>query len=562
MPRSIEEIGYQQIGIANIFHQYWLKVPPNQREYAWEDDEVTELFQDLSEAINQGEESYFLGSIVVVPKSPQQLEVVDGQQRLATTAILLNSMREYLISIKEDMIAESIMRLLSDIDTDARNYVPRLTLNTDDNEFFQRSILTLSGGEPIDARLRSHELLARAKELANEHVQNILREHKVSVHGDVIKNWVDFLRFYTIIILLKSPSASNAYKMFETLNDRGIKTSQSDLIKNYLFGQAGSRLVEAQSKWSQMRGTLETLEEEEITLTFLRQAILSYYGPVRKERLFDTVETQIRGTQRSLSFLDSLESTSIDYIALLNPEADKWNLYPATTRKSVQTLNLILIRPMWPLMLAVARHFDPIEADKAYRAMISWCVRLLVTGSGRSGAIEQPFYSGAKDITDQKIKNVKDLFTEIENAIPNDIRFQQAFEIVTVSKASLARYFLRSIEMTAKHEPEPWFIPNDDKVAINLEHILPKKPDDNWTQFNRDELKAYCNKIGNQALLQASSNSFLRNSPFIEKKIVFGKSPYELTRQISNYADWTGKEILERQKLLAKLALKAWPLLP
>lgn len=56
--------------------------------------------------------------------------------------------------------------------------------------------------------------------------------------------------------------------MFETLNDRGLKISQSDLVKNYLLGESGPRLGEAQEKWTLMRGALESLEEEDITVTF------------------------------------------------------------------------------------------------------------------------------------------------------------------------------------------------------------------------------------------------------------------------------------------------------
>ena len=56
------------------------------------------------------------------------------------------------------------------------------------------------------------------------------------------------------VILLKVPNDVNAYKMFETLNDRGLRTSQADLVKNYLFGQSGSRLGEAQQKWALMSG--------------------------------------------------------------------------------------------------------------------------------------------------------------------------------------------------------------------------------------------------------------------------------------------------------------------
>lgn len=144
--------------------------------------------------------------------------------------------------------------------------------------------------------------------------------------------------------------------------------------------------------------------------------------------------------------------------------------------------------------------------------------------------------------------------------IPVDDEFKKAFEIATVSKASFARYYLRSLEMAAKNEATPWFIPNDDKQAINLEHVLPEVPDGSWLKIDPDATQVFTKRIGNLALLLAKSNSDLRSSGFAVKKSVYLNSPYELTRQIGQVKNWGPGEIIERQKGLAQLALRAWPL--
>jgi uncharacterized protein with ParB-like and HNH nuclease domain len=61
----------------------------NQREYSWEEKQVAELFQDFSKAISGHKSSYFLGTIVLTQPGEEVPEVADGQQRLATTTILL-----------------------------------------------------------------------------------------------------------------------------------------------------------------------------------------------------------------------------------------------------------------------------------------------------------------------------------------------------------------------------------------------------------------------------------------------------------------------------------------
>ena len=85
------EIGFAQLGLGSVLKQYNLAVPPNQREYAWTDKEVGALFRDLDKEIAAKEQSYFLGTLVTIPRALGHLEVVDGQQRLATAAIFAGS---------------------------------------------------------------------------------------------------------------------------------------------------------------------------------------------------------------------------------------------------------------------------------------------------------------------------------------------------------------------------------------------------------------------------------------------------------------------------------------
>jgi len=132
---------------------------------------------------------------------------------------------------------------------------------------------------------------------------------------------------------------------------------------------------------------------------------------------------------------------------------------------------------------------------------------------------------------------------KVSDTIPLDEEFRKAFETAAVSKAQFARYYLRSLEMAAKDEATPWFIPNDDKQVINLEHVLPQSPGQNWPDFTEDDLRIYSRKIGNLALLLAKTNSDLQSADFKVKKSVYKNSPYELTRMIASNKVWTKNEI-------------------
>jgi hypothetical protein len=560
MTESASQIGFQQIGLGGILRGYRLSVPPHQREYSWTHEEVTTLLQDFAKSISQPSE-YFLGTVVTVPRSAELLEIIDGQQRLATTAIFLAQVRNYL-NKQEPLIAESINNgFLTDIDRQRRERISKLTLNLDDNEYFR---ILITSGNPIAQPKpikQSHILIWDAFRVANEQIRNIISGFDIKDHGDILNKWIWFVEHDAQVVLLKVPTEANAYKMFETLNDRGLRITQAHLVKSYLFGESGeARLAEAIQKWALIRGALESLEEEDITVTFLRHALIAIRGFLRQQEVYDAVQLQARGAQLSIAFLNVLERLANTYVSIFNPEAEKWNSYPDAMRRAIQTLNLLNIRPMRPLMLAVASKLSPNEATEVFRLLISCGVRLLIAGSTRSGSVEEPLASAAHSVFTGKISDSQGVRAILSSVAPADEQFKLGFQVATVSKISLGRYYLRSLEMTAKGEPAPWFVPNDDRQTITLEHVLPQSPGPEWTNFDKESAAAYAKRIGNLVLLPAKSNATLGNNDFGTKAAVFGQAPYELTRQVAGVSQWTPETITRRQQILADLAVKTWPM--
>src|ERR1700722_10530482 len=160
MSDTKSQIAFEQVGLGSVLKYNQLVVPPNQREYSREERQVTQRFQGFAKVISDGEQGYFLGPIVTIPRISGHLAVVDGQQRLATTAILFAAIRDYL-SGKEDVLVESINNeFLTGIDRTKRARVPRLRLNIDDNELFGY-LLAPTNGEPKCSR-SSHDRLKEA----------------------------------------------------------------------------------------------------------------------------------------------------------------------------------------------------------------------------------------------------------------------------------------------------------------------------------------------------------------------------------------------------------------
>jgi hypothetical protein len=552
------DIDLDKMGLGTVLKQNTLVVPPNQREYAWADPEVQQLFQDFARAIADGKD-YFLGTLVTIPRGGGALEVADGQQRLATTSLLLAAIRDYLSDKKEPVLVDSINEFLNGPDRTTRDYIPKLRLNTDDNDLF-RAIVSADHAPLPDVTLDSNRRLMRAYELAKKHVAAIVSVGGEKEHGDFLNAWLDFIEHKAISVLLRVADDADAYKMFETLNARGLRTSQADLVKNHLFSKADKRLAEVQQRWSFMRGALETLDtDDDNTINFLRIALVLRRGYLSANDVYEAVQDEAKSEQGAVSFAVHLEAMANVYIATFNPEHERWSRHAKDTRSSIEVFNLLNIAPLRPLLLAVAAKMAPKEIQQSYVYLVSLAVRLLVATTIRSGGVAEPLAIAARDTYEGKITTAAELKDQLKTLTPTDAQFREGFQRAKSSTAKLARYYLRSLERAAKNETHPEFIPEDDRSIITLEHVLPLNPETNWPGFSEDDVREYVKRLGNLVLLRSGDNSNLKSANFKDKKVVYAKSSYELTSQVAQANEWTPETIAKRQDTLAELATTTWP---
>ncbi|MEQ1902084.1 MAG: DUF262 domain-containing HNH endonuclease family protein [Devosia sp.] len=555
------KIDFDMVGIGQLLRSGRLRVPPNQRSYKWEEEHITDLFQDLAKAIDG--EDYFLGTIVLTDSAGAIPEVTDGQQRLATTSILLAAIRDFYLGRGETKLAGQLeAEFLSFTEYRTHETVPRLTLNTDDAQFFTESILQPPEQRPefdLADLSESNRRLANALTLASAHVAKITSQFRETDMESVLARWIDFLRDKALVMQIKVPDASSAYRMFATLNDRGLRASQADLIKNFLFGKAGSRLTEAATKWSAMSGAIETVGDDELVILYLRHLWVSKNGPTKEDDLAEAIEDKIKGTQTALGFLRDVDESASHYVALFNPEHSKWNGYKTVIRSHVRTIYQDLkVEQIRPLLFAISRHFSPAEAVKAFQLCVNWSVRFLVAG-GRGGFLDRHYGLRAQEIGVATIRSANDLADAMREFVPNDALFEAAFAKASVTQSSLARYYLRTIDAVMSGETEPEWVANPETEVVNLEHIMPKVPDDNW-DIDPDIAAANVKRIGNMVLMQATPNVALGNAGFSDKKKEYAKSSFAVTAGVSAHKKWGIAEIDARQAKLAKVAVTAWPI--
>lgn len=127
-----------------------------------------------------------------------------------------------------------------------------------------------------------------------------------------------------------------------------------------------------------------------------------------------------------------------------------------------------------------------------------------------------------------------------------------------MSKSALAKFYLRALEAQkgAKHDE---LIVNPDADKVNLEHVLPQTPSEAWNYIPADQKSDLVKRLGNLALMAKRMNSKAANADFDTKKKFFAESRISLTKELADLPHWSGAEIEARQRVLAKLAVKAWP---
>jgi hypothetical protein len=552
---------FQALGLGAVLKLNRLAVPVYQREYSWTEEKVEQLLRDLQTARDDSTD-YFLGTVVTIPKpgNSDVLEVVDGQQRLTTTALFLSCIRDYIRDIdSQNLIVESIENeFLTTIDRRQARRVPRLQLNVDDHTFFEN--LVNAGNAPVAPTRASHRRLLSAHTYIKGFIRRLVSTYEQANSIQLLNEWIGFIENRASVILLKAPDGSHAFRMFETLNDRGQKVSQADLVKNYLFEQAGtSRIIEAQARWSSMLSTLEEVDDEDRHINFLRHVLIATRAFTRADRVFSTVQNRVRGEADSVQLLSDLERLAGVYVATYRPDSDRWNGYPTAALKAIKVLALLDLKPFRPLILSIVEKFEASEAAKALALFVSVGVRILIASRTNSGQIEQNCAQTALATYRGEITKTQDLRDRLDPIIPGDADFEEAFRTTASSKPQLARYYLRSLEQALAQDPEPYFDLNDDPDAITLEHVLPKKVEGNWPHISDEDVKRYSRRLGNLCLLQRTPNSDLRSAAFSVKRPILNAASYALTSEIGKFDQWSAVEIETRQERLAELSVKAWP---
>ncbi|MEQ1914720.1 MAG: DUF262 domain-containing HNH endonuclease family protein [Sideroxydans sp.] len=524
------------------------KIPPFQRDYSWTETEWEDLWADILATVSEGgEPAHYMGYLVLQSSDDKVFDVIDGQQRLTTLSLIVLAALKNLHKLVEG--GDNAANL------DPVTLVPRskLTLNRNNNDYFQTYLVPL-GHLPVRGFKASEHGLRKAFEWFDTRVTQYLKESKGDagvVLASLVENMSDRL-FFTVINVTDE---LNAYKVFETLNARGVKLSSTDLLKNYLFSllhrntEHAHEMKVLEDRWEAMVGRLGS----ESFPDFLRVHWMSRRAFVRKAELFKAIRDKVGSRDAVFELLRGMEEDMDVYLALTSPEASLWN---TKLKGYVRELRLFGVKQPFPLIVAARRKFSDSEFESLLRGCVVISMRYNVIGGQSPNEQERVYFSVAQKITHGEYTNASEALMGMKAIYPNDETFSISFteKVFRTRNPKIVRYVLCALEKQAGGQEQDF-----DNVALSVEHILPQSPEVGWDAFNDEEADAMVYRLGNMVLLDKSSNRDIGNAAFSVKKAVFAASHFQLTSKVAaDNVDWTPERIAMRQKQMAKLATAVW----
>lgn len=530
--------------LGHLLADRWLEIPTYQRAYAWDEGHVAEFWSDIYDS-RKDDRQYFLGAVVLT-RHGSRYHVIDGQQRLATTTLLLAAIRDALLELGEDELSAHVSsRYLTTYNPDARALEPRLQVLAADRAFYEGRFILRAGGEPGSA---SQRRLTQAF--------NYLRAQVAELAFDAnqLMDFIGHLEDSVLVVLVEAASEADAFQIFETLNDRGAPLTIADLLKNYLMSLAPDAVGEISEDWDYATANFGADEESDF-VTFLRHYWSSVRGATRERDLYRSLRSAIQESSAATEFTFELASTSDQYAALLDPTHPLWSDYPAAAGQSVKTLLFLQLGQYRPLLLAAMREFSSEEFARLAQAVVCWNVRGLIAGGIGGGTTERAYASAGVNVRAGKLTSTEHVFNQLRPVVASDEEFRKAFEVAVLPRVRIAQYVLRSLDRALSDERDA--VLEGGQPATTIVPLLHRAADQQWAAFAPEEVSRLTNRIGNLFLRPAGRQTLPLGHD--ERIAALKAYQYPVNAALLDLDYWNSTRIRHRQQDLAAVAVRTWP---
>lgn len=526
------------------------RIPDYQRPYAWGEDHAERLFEDLCEAFSESAADYFLGSLVLVKTSETDFEVVDGQQRLCTLAILLSTL---IHSLPPDEKG-SYEALLNDKASRRADspLAPRITAQEND-----RDSLDLVQTFKLDELPRADNGNRIAR---NARLIQTLAEERFSGSDETL-DFIDFIIENCYVVEVVSDNLENAFRMFSVLNSRGLDLSPVDLVKPRLFRDFTEKERSIYNRrWNDADAAIGP-DGMNSVLAHVRFMLIPSKG---RRAIYEEVSSLIGPRMTSREFIDTWFLPAVDSYAVVKNTDYPGVENPEPINTSLKWLNKIENSDWMPVaMLFLMKNPDEEQALEFFPRLERLAACLQATGANVNARIERY----GKIIEElHAIHGANAVPASLELTAEEKAKFLQVLNSDIYLLPSYRRKYLLMRLCEAVSDGVANYSAHQGIVTV--EHVLPQTmaSDSNWAQqWTSEEHEQWLHKLANLVLLTRRVNSAAQNYEFDRKKreyftSKYGTSSFALTTQVLNESEWTPTVVERRQEGLIATLKDKWDL--
>lgn len=549
-------------------------IPRFQREYSWDKKNYQEFFKDMMDnlAISNGKiaaNQYFLGTMLFIGNftegTDQEIQVVDGQQRLTTITILFSALSDRFIELGETTLSRQIFTYIMTKDDDGKEV--RILKSKTNYPFFAYFIQ--------DKEKKTHQEANSEEEICiretYDYFVSQLKDDKLKTHlkrkhgSEGVKSLseIDILKalrdqvLNSTFVSISTTDRDQANRIFEILNAKGKRLADIDLIKNKIFEvlKKEEPADYAEESWKQIKITLNTGKETVGLATFYHHFWISKYKKTYSNKLYDAFNAKIAKTEPSYrEFLEDMLLNAKIYMRIVNPKREDYN-----NRKEyfwlVQSLNALNnYFNVVQVRIALLALFDVKDRDiidlntlkdtVLYLENFHFAYNAIL--SGKANRLEKIYSNFAINLrkatykAEAKTTIQTKLVEPLNELFPTFEDFYKKFIALTYSKKdnpsnTKTKYIINKLNC---------YLSGKEIFEDNgsVEHLVPESDGE------------YSLGIGNLILLEQQLNSDAGQRVYIEKQEIYKKSNYTWIKDFCNkHPTWDQMMINERAVDMAKL---------
>lgn len=525
-------------------------IPVFQRNYRWERPQWDKLWASLTEIQHPDKTgNHFMGFLVFVqggvaqPGQNTRFHLIDGQQRLTTTSLLLAAIRNVALRLQQAELAQEVSEyyLVHPLKKGENRY--RLLPKAQDHDAY---LAIVERKQPPAGRMADALAYFEGEldVLAAQNPESLRRMF------DTVCQRLEFM--------CATLESENAYSIFKSLNSTGVPLGQSDLIRNFVFMHVHPDAQDDfdRDHWAPLEamfpGESGRLDEERFS-RFFRDVLMADGQYVQPKDTFATFEARNEATDFDpVVLVAGLLTRARHYAAIVGEIKDA----SIEVTLALTELNRLDSATSYPLLLSL---FAARDAGRLTSAELARCVDMLrgfifrrfIAGESSRGYGQM--FVRAIDAEEANLMQTLEHYL-LARGWPHDARFVETFSQFPLYKRGYAREVLEMLERARGHKELAGL------SLAQIEHVMPQTLSPAWKgDLGEESQRVHLECLHRPGNLTLSAyNQEVGNQPFAIKRARFTDSNIGLTRELGAFTQWTESEIHDRSLRMANEAVAIW----